>query len=113
MYKQMLITLDGSTLAEVVFSYAKELAGRLGINLVFLNVCSPDESELLPMRRAYVERMAEIVKNQSMEVQKRIGIGTEAKTIEAKAEVVTGYPADEILCYANENDIDPILIATH
>jgi len=42
-------------------------------NLVFLNVCSPEESELLPMRRAYVERMAEIVRNQSMEVQKRIG----------------------------------------
>lgn len=113
MYKQMLIPLDGSSLAEVVFTYAKELSGRLGINLVFLNVCSPEESELLPMRRAYVERMAEIVRNQSMEVQKQIGIGTEGKPVEAKAEVVTGYPADEILRYADENQIDLILIATH
>ena len=113
MYKQMLIPLDGSGLAEVVFNYAKELAGRLGINMVFLNVCSPEQSELLPMRRAYVERMAEIVKNQSMEVQKRIGIGIKGKAVEAKGEVLIGYPADEILRYADENDTDLILIATH
>jgi nucleotide-binding universal stress UspA family protein len=76
MYKQMLVPLDGSNLAEVVFTYAKELAGHLGVNLVFLNVCSPEEAGLLPMRRTYVERMAEIVKNQSLEVQKQIDIGT-------------------------------------
>jgi nucleotide-binding universal stress UspA family protein len=113
MYKQMLVPLDGSNLAEVVFTYAKELAGRLGIDLIFLNVCTPEEAELLPMRRTYVERMAEIVKGQSMEVQKRIGIGTEGKAVKAKAEVVIGYPAEEILRYADENEIDLILIATH
>ena len=57
MYKRMLVPLDGSELAEVVFPYAKELAGRLDLDLVFLHVCSPAESELRPMHRA---RMAPI-----------------------------------------------------
>ena len=52
MYKQMLVPLDGSSLAEAVFAYAKELAGRLGINLIFLNLHSPAPpiSELTPMK---------------------------------------------------------------
>jgi nucleotide-binding universal stress UspA family protein len=38
MYKKMLVLLDGSKLAEVVFTYAQELSGRLGINLELLHV---------------------------------------------------------------------------
>ena len=33
MYHRMLVPLDGSELAEVVFTYAKELAGRLDIDV--------------------------------------------------------------------------------
>lgn len=113
MYKQMLVPLDGSNLAEAISTYAKELAVRLSVNLVFLNVCSTEEVELLPMRRVYVERMAEIVKEQSVELQHQIIAGTEGKAVEAKAEVVIGYPAEEIIRYTDENKIDLILISTH
>jgi nucleotide-binding universal stress UspA family protein len=112
-YRQMLVPLDGSNLAEAISTYAKELAVRLSVNLVFLNVCSTEEAELLPMRRVYVERLAEIIKEQSMELQKRILAGTEGKAVEAKAEVVIGYPAEEIIRYTDENKIDLILISTH
>ncbi|HVP56834.1 MAG TPA: universal stress protein [bacterium] len=113
MYKRMLIPLDGSELAEVVFTYAKELAGRLGIDLVLLNVCSEEEAGLLPMRRGYVERMADIVRDQSMMVQNGAAGCTEVKPIEAEAHVVTGYPAEEILRYAEQDEIDLILLASH
>jgi nucleotide-binding universal stress UspA family protein len=113
LYRQMLVPLDGSNLAEAISTYAKELAVRLSVNLVFLNVCSTEEAELLPMRRVYIERMAKIVNDQSMELQKRILGGTEGKTVEVKAEVVIGYPAEEIIHYTDENKIDLILISTH
>jgi nucleotide-binding universal stress UspA family protein len=61
MYKTMLVLLDGSELAEVVFKYARELSGRLSLDLELLHVCTPAESEQLPMRRAYMERMAEVL----------------------------------------------------
>lgn len=46
-----LIPVNSSSLTKSVFAYARELAGRLGINLLFLNVSSPEEYELLPNAR--------------------------------------------------------------
>ncbi len=112
MYKRMLVPLDGSELAEVVFSYAKELAGRLDIDIILLHVSAPASTQFIPMRRAYVERATRIVKRQAQEVQKKIGIQPEGKPIEVRGELIEGYPADEILHYAEENEVGLILMAT-
>ena len=74
MYKRVLIPLDGSELAEVVFSYARQLAARLGLELVLLHVVSPHERDLVPLHRAYVERAAETLRRESEELQKKAGI---------------------------------------
>jgi nucleotide-binding universal stress UspA family protein len=113
MYKKMLIPLDGSELSEVVFPYAKELAGRLGLDVILLHVHSPEEGEKAPLHRAYIERKAEVIKRQSEEVQQKIGIRPGAKPVQVQCELAVGYPAEEILRYADENDIDLILMATH
>jgi nucleotide-binding universal stress UspA family protein len=109
----MLVPLDGSRLAEEVFPYARELAGRLDLDLFFLHVCGPGETELLPMRRFYVEKMAEMVMSQTHEIQRTTGMPAGKKTIEAAGTVVTGYPAEEILKYAEDHHIDMILMSTH
>ena len=113
MYNRMLVPLDGSELAEVVFNYAKELAGRLDLDVIFLHVYRPEEGELIPMHRAYVERAAEIIRRQSEEVQQKTGGPPRAKAVEVRGELAVGHPAEEILRYADENDIDIILMATH
>jgi len=113
MYKKMLVPLDGSELAEVVFAYAKELAGRLSLDVTLLHVCSPTEQELAPMHRSYTEHMAGIVKLQVEAIQKKVGIQPGGKAVEVRGELVVGYPAEEILSYADENDIDLILMSTH
>ena len=41
MYQRMLVPLDGSELAEVVFTYAKDLAGRLNLEVILLHVGGP------------------------------------------------------------------------
>ncbi len=109
----MLVPLDGSELAEVVFAYAKELAGRLSLDVTLLHVCSPTEQELAPMHRSYTEHMAGIVKLQVEAIQKKVGIQPGGKAVEVRGELVVGYPAEEILSYADENDIDLILMSTH
>jgi len=113
MYRRMLVPLDGSELAEVVFTYAKELAGRLDIDIVLLQVAGPVLGQFGPMRRAYIERAAEIVRRQAKEVQKKVGVPPETKPIEVQGELVEGYPAEVILRYAEENQVDLILMATH
>ena len=109
----MLVPLDGSELAEVVFAYAKELAGRLSLDVTLLHVCSPTEQELAPMHRSYTEHMAGIVKLQVEAIQKKVGIQPGGKAVEVRGELAVGYPAEEILSYADENDIDLILMSTH
>ena len=113
MYQKILVPLDGSELAEVVFPYAKELAGRLDVEVILLHVSSPALSDFLPMRRAYIERAAEIIQRQSREVQKKTGVQPGGKPVRVRGEMAEGYPAEEILHYADENAVDLILMATH
>jgi nucleotide-binding universal stress UspA family protein len=109
----MLVPLDGSKLAEETFPYARELAGRLDLDIDFLHVCGPLESELLSMSQMYVDKMAEAVRGQIQKIQATTVGKKAARPIEVKSKVVTGYPSEEILKYAEENKIDIILMATH
>jgi nucleotide-binding universal stress UspA family protein len=111
MYHRMLVPLDGSELAEVVFTYAKELAGRLDIDVTLLHVASPAGKSMLPMQQAYIKRAAEKVKRQAREVQQITGIEQAAEAVKVNGEIAEGYPADEILKYAEENEFDLILMA--
>ena len=113
MYKKVLVPLDGSELAEVTLVYAKELAGRMDLEVILLHVGSPGASESMPLRRAYVEQAVEMVKLGSAEVQKKFGLRRRGKAIKVRGELVAGYPADEILRYAGEHEVDLILMATH
>jgi nucleotide-binding universal stress UspA family protein len=113
MYRKMLVPLDGSELAEVVFPYAKELAGRLGIDVILLHISATALRDYVPMNRAYVEHAADTIRREARRVQKKAGLVPEEKTIEVRGELVVGYPPDEILRYAEENTIDLILMASH
>lgn len=113
MYKKMVVLLDGSKLAELVFDYAQELAARTGVELELLHVCPSRDCEDLPMRRAYIEHMAEIVCARAEELRKKYGKeGTDSPVV-ARATVLVGDPAEEILRYVEENNVDLIMMATH
>ena len=112
MYHRMLVPLDGSELSEVVFPYAKELAGRLGLDVVLLHVHSPEESNTVSLHRAYIEHKAELIKHESQEVQDKVGGEPGGTGVRVWGELAVGYPAEEILRFADEKDIDLILMAT-
>ena len=59
-----------------------------------------------------IKRAAETVKRQAREVQQNTGIEQAAEAVKVKGEIIEGYPADEILKYAEENEFDLILMAT-
>lgn len=113
MYRRMLVPLDGSELAEEVLTYAKELAGRLDIGTILLHVCDPRESESVFMCQAYIEHVAEIARREARAIQKKSGVKPGGEPVEVRGELAVGYPADEILRYADENAADLILMATH
>lgn len=113
MYKKMVVLLDGSKLAEVVFDYAQEVSGRMGVCVDLLHVCSPEQISQLPMRRAYMEQKAEELSAEATEIRAKYGKKDAGPCIEARGVVVVGYPAEEILKYIDENDIDLVMMSTH
>ena len=113
MFQRMLVLMDGSELAEVVFPYAKELAARLELDVILLNVCSQALRDFIPMQKAYIQRSAVIIRRQTREIQKSLGKEAESKRVKIRGEIVTGYHADEILRFVDENAVDLILMASH
>ena len=109
MYKRVLLPLDGSELAEVALAYARGLSCRLGLEVLLLHVAGKGESESQLLHRAYIERVCERFSREMAEVQEKAG----GKAVSVKGEVVLGYAAEEILRYADEKEVDLILMATH
>lgn len=113
MYKKMVVLLDGSELAEVVFDYACELSGRMHLDIDLLHVCSPDQEALLPMRRAYIELKTEQLCADAEVVRKQYDSEAIADCISAHGHVVVGYPAEEILKFVDDNQVDLVMMSTH
>ncbi len=112
MYKKMLVPLDGSEIADVVFAYTKELAGRLGLDVLLMHVCKPEEQELQPMHRIYIEHAAETIRQHVETVQNSTNAGLDFKQIDVRGILAVGDPAEEILRCAERHAIDLILMAT-
>jgi nucleotide-binding universal stress UspA family protein len=110
MYEKMLVILDGSKLAEQSFTYAQELAGRLNLCLELLHVSTPQEADQVPMRQAYMEHMAEVLQEKTELIRSESREKLACETI-AQGHVVVGDPAEEILKYVEEHDIDLLMLS--
>ena len=97
MYKRILVPLDGSKLAEGALPYAEGVATRLHSEVILLTVCAPGDCFDLPLK-AYLEKRAGELSS--------LGIKTSPV-------VVQGNAANEILDFAEKNDINLIISSTH
>jgi nucleotide-binding universal stress UspA family protein len=105
----MLVPLDGSKLAEETFPYARELAGRLDLDLDFLVVVL--RSHIGTRGQAY--GTGKSVRAQIQKIQATMVEEKAIRPVEVRGAVAIGYPAEEILKYAGENKVDIILMSTH
>ena len=113
MFPKMLVPLDGSELAESVIPCAQEIVASLGSQLIFLHVAIPGDSRS-HMLRIYLDHTAGKVRHQLTERlkgDKEVGKGR--NPFKVKGSLRSGNPAEEILRYAEKNEIDLIAMATH
>jgi nucleotide-binding universal stress UspA family protein len=110
-YKQILVPLDGSNLAEQTLPHATVHAEQFGSEIVLLKVLGPLQDPITAGRPAfmsaeaasaqlaqdYLEGVAAHLKDQ--------GLPTETATVEGK-------PYVEIIRFAEENEIDLIIMST-
>jgi nucleotide-binding universal stress UspA family protein len=104
MFERILVTLDGSAGAEIVIPYAEEIASNLGSVVTLANVYEQRDTDNETIC-AYMDRMTGVVQ-QHLLVR---GVSADIKVINT---VLEGKPAEEILRYADENNISLIAMAS-
>jgi nucleotide-binding universal stress UspA family protein len=110
MYEKILVPLDGSELAEVALPYAEELGWRILSQITLLRVSESVESQRLHEHEIYLQRESSQVKqNIAQHLEKE----DQARNIEVNYVITEGYPAEEIVEYAEKSHIDTIIMATH
>jgi nucleotide-binding universal stress UspA family protein len=97
-YKRLLVPLDGSELAERAVPYAQTIAKTMGSEITLFTVSIASVEQLDRPMKAYLELKAK-------ELQ--------ARGIKVSSAVAYGTVPDEIVGFADKNNIDLIIISTH
>jgi nucleotide-binding universal stress UspA family protein len=107
MLRKILVAYDGSEPSLHAFSYALELVKH----------CSPCAPEIIVVAVVQLPEPADIVELDAMidsatehyqALFKELEDKAKALHVEIKTEVVVGHPADQVIRYAKEHDIDMI-----
>ena len=116
MYQKILVPLDGSELAECVFPHVEQIAKGCGVGSVVLvrvlDTTAQDSYRAYigdPLRKElddnshkwaseYLDETAGIINLEGVNIEK---------------ELLEGVPAEKIAEYAEKNEVDLIVIATH
>ena len=124
MYRRVLVTLDGSMLAEQVLPHVKAvLEGLQGVHVYLLAVAQlVDYSaasamaypmSMLPSRvideEAERRRIDDELRNYLRSIEHRLA----RESVTVSSEVRFGRPAEEIIAFANDLQIDLIAMCTH
>ena len=101
MWERILVPLDGSSLAELALAYAEELAIAFNSEVVLLYVSEPRESQYRHMQQLYLDGVSKQVREHIKE------------HAEVRAIVLPGEPAEQIIDYAEKNNVSVIIMASH
>jgi nucleotide-binding universal stress UspA family protein len=109
MYEKILVPLDGSDLAEIALPYAEELAGALGCEITLIHVSESADEKYENMHQLYIEKIVESTRQGAERCRKN----KRAKKIKVSSVHLTGYVAEQIVDYADKENIGLIVMTTH
>lgn len=115
--KRILVTLDGSALAERVLESVRDIAQATGSELILLRVTGMiqlaiDSVDPLVMKQD-LDKLEERERIEAKEYLERVQHKLFASGLTVKVEVTSGHVAETILAYAEENDVDLIAMSSY
>jgi len=109
MYQRILVPLDTSELAEVALPYAEQMAGRLGSEITLMSVSHSAGEKEQRVFRSYIQETVAVTKERANRyLEKPTG-----QDVKVESAILVGNPAEEIVDYADRENIDVIVMATH
>ncbi|NOQ43059.1 MAG: hypothetical protein GQ560_01210 [Dehalococcoidia bacterium] len=109
MYEKILVPLDGSDLAEIALPYAEELAGALGCAITLIHVSESADDKYENEHQLYIDKIVEATRQGA----ERCLIDKRTKKIEVSSVYLTGHVAEQIVDYADKENIGLIVMTTH
>lgn len=114
MYEKILLTTDGSEGAEAAVEYAEDLAKKYDAELhvlfvleIGVNTSIGAVSDLMSELEK-TGRLGEVGEESVESIEKELG-----SEVDSETHVSRGVPHEEITGYADENDIDLIVMSSH
>lgn len=112
-YKKIMIATDGSVLGKKAIEYGVEIARLSGAKLYAFYVVSAGGRHIIPPRDAGWEKaMKEHLKTEGAEATSYVEKAGKDAGVETEIVVLEGHPAEEIVKFAEENDIDLVVMGT-
>lgn len=110
MYHFILLTLDGSALAEQALPHAVGQAERFGAELIILRVLEPlsDQFRSSPA----VRQAQETINTLAQEYLEKIATSVQERDIPVRVVSINGRPHEEIVRFAETNQVDLIVMST-
>ena len=117
-YKKILVTLDGSALAETALPHAQALAQQSGAELILLRVVPHITDELvavdtLPLEFTHLEVQQQKLIDEAPLALQGVTQALAAQNLNVQPVVVVGHTADKIVDYAIAHSVDLIVMSTH
>jgi len=117
-FKKILVPLDGSQLGEAALPCVEELAVATGAEVVLLQVVTLHyDIALAESYSSHIEQLSEEYEKGALASARdyldRVGKGLEEKGIVVHRVAEIGFPAEKVIAYAKENDIDLVAMSTH
>ena len=106
MFERILVPLDGSENAEMVFPYCADLASKFASTVILVSV---SESATLDIDHLYHTYL----KHARKKMRQHLKAWMAQETVTLESEVLSGDPAREILRIAEDKDAGLILLASH
>ncbi len=119
MYKNIMVPLDGSPLAECVLPHVESLAGGCLMDKVtFVRVVEPLQLAYTIGAEGMIpeKQWQEITRDRKPAAEKyikKLVNRMKYDKVAVKGEIIEGQPADSLADYATKNGVDLIIISTH
>jgi nucleotide-binding universal stress UspA family protein len=113
--KHILIPVDGSDCTPRSIDFAKDLAKAFGSKISLLNVYSMPYVGSDPSftSAVWLDSMLEYIKKQSQELLNRTRELCGDWGVEIETVSLEGYPADQIIHYVEQHDVDLVIMGTY
>jgi len=115
MYKKILVPLDGSELSESILEHVITIATGCKVpDVVLIRVRNPlDKNTKEALDADIASKLDEAYQEEASNYLDKIVFGLKKKGIDAKAIVLSGNPAEEIIDYVKDSGVDLIVMSTH